>query len=504
MVYVNPAVRLACLGAILLAGAVVPAAAGPLAIDAAFPGGNIIVGRIEGDHVYVRQDLRDTAGQWFYWNFRVRGAAGRTLTIHFTGGNVFTRMGPSYSLDGGRSWQWLGPQRTNDSGAPPPAGAFRFRFPDGAADARFALSIPYQESDLKEFLACHAARPELKTGVLCRTPKGRDAEVLYLGRMDDRPDYRIAFTCRHHACESVANYVLEGIMESVLADDETGRWYRGHAAILVVPFVDKDGVDDGDQGKNRKPRDHNRDYGEDTIYPTVAAIKRLLPEWSRGRLDVAIDLHCPYWSTDFIHFVGGPDQEIWGRVLKLCKILEDGQQGPLKYTMADNLAFGQSWNKSTDALMKFNRWASTLSGIWVATDIEFPYALARKKPVTADGARAFGRDLARALRVFLEKELPRTSAALDERHEAPELAQARQGAVVGGDARFLDRRQRVQPRRHHEARAAGTHGDVEERPARLPENYEASKPLAVHLRDDLFNAGQSRGRYLAETRPEEA
>jgi hypothetical protein len=408
MAYVNPAVRLACLGAILLAGAGAPAAAGPLAIDATFPGGNIIVERQEGDEAWVRQDLRDTAGQWFYWNFRVRGAAGRTLTIHFTGGDVFTRMGPSYSLDGGRSWQWLGPQRTNDSGAPPPAGAFRFRFPDGAGEVRFALSIPYQESDLKEFLARHAAMPELKAGVLCRTPKGRDAEVLYLGRMDDRPDYRIAFTCRHHACESTANYVLEGILESVLADDELGRWYRGHAAILVVPFVDKDGVEDGDQGKNRKPHDHNRDYAGDSIYPTVAAIKKVLPEWSRGRLDVAIDLHCPGLKDDYIGFIGGAEPEHWERALRLARILEEGQKGPLGYSMKDNIPFGQAWNTGTGTQMKFGRWARTLQGISVATDIEVAYSQNHKATMTADGARAFGRDLARALRVFLEKELPRT------------------------------------------------------------------------------------------------
>ena len=49
-------------------------------IDAAFPGGNITVDRVEGEAVFLRQDLRDTLGDWFYWAFRVRGAAGRTAT----------------------------------------------------------------------------------------------------------------------------------------------------------------------------------------------------------------------------------------------------------------------------------------------------------------------------------------------------------------------------------------------------------------------------------------
>ena len=53
-------------------------------VDAGFPGGNVIVDKIDGDAVSLHQDLRDTAGDWFYWQFRVRGAEGRTLTFQFT------------------------------------------------------------------------------------------------------------------------------------------------------------------------------------------------------------------------------------------------------------------------------------------------------------------------------------------------------------------------------------------------------------------------------------
>ena len=404
--------------AVVIASAETSPPAAAVQVDCAYPGGNILVDRVEGDDVYLRQDLRDTAGHWFYWNFRVRGAAGRTITFHFTSGDVLTRMGPCCSLDGGKTWRWLGPEAIKPAAKPAPAPAdaadaktpakpagpaFAFAFPPDAADVRLAFSIPYQESNLKEFLARHQGRADLKADTLCRTPKGRSAEVLYLGRMDANPDYRLAFTCRHHACESTADYELEGLMEAVLADDDLGRWYRGHTAILVVPFVDKDGVEDGDQGKNRKPHDHNRDYAGDSIHPTVAAIKKLLPAWSAGRLDVAIDLHCPSLKDDFIHFVGGSDPEGWQRVLRLCAILKESQKGPLVYDPADNVPFGTKWNTGTGTQMSFGQWARTLPNIRIATTIEFPYALARKTPVTVDNARAFGRDVAMALRQYLEK-----------------------------------------------------------------------------------------------------
>ena len=74
------------LGLILLAtlGPAFLVGASSVQIDANFPGGNIVVERMEGDTVFLHQDLRETAGDWFYWCFRVRGAAGRTLQFQFT------------------------------------------------------------------------------------------------------------------------------------------------------------------------------------------------------------------------------------------------------------------------------------------------------------------------------------------------------------------------------------------------------------------------------------
>ncbi len=80
--------------------------AAELRVDAAIPAGNIVVERIEGDRVELRQGLRDTEGWWFSWHFRVRGAAGRTLTFRFTNGNPIGVRGPAASRDAGKSWQW--------------------------------------------------------------------------------------------------------------------------------------------------------------------------------------------------------------------------------------------------------------------------------------------------------------------------------------------------------------------------------------------------------------
>ena len=188
---------------------------GSVVVDAEIPGGNILLEKIDGDAVYVRQDLRDTAGDWFYWHFRVRGASGRTLTFKFTKGNVLGVRGPAISPDGGKTWSWLGATAVQSN-------SFSYRFPPDANDVRFSFTIPYLESHLKEFLQKHEESPVLKVGTLCRTTKGREVEMLSVGHLNSEPDYRLLLTARHHCCEAMANYVMEGILDTVLGPHEDG------------------------------------------------------------------------------------------------------------------------------------------------------------------------------------------------------------------------------------------------------------------------------------------
>jgi hypothetical protein len=389
----------------LVLGALAPtwakAADAPSAVtvDAAFPGGNIIVERIAGDEVFLRQDLRDTAGDWFYWSFRVRGAAGRTLTFKFTGSNVLGVRGPAVSSDAGRTWTWLGSGSVQGI-------AFRYSFPADAGEVRFSFCIPYLESNLKEFLKRHENSRALKVECLCRTAKGRSVELLRVGRLDAAPVHRVLLTARHHACESMADYVLEGLLETALAHGDDGAWLREHVELMAVPFMDKDGVEDGDQGKNRKPHDHNRDYLR-KIHPSVKALAERVPAWSAGKLHVALDLHCPWIrgpNNEVIYFVGGPDADNWKRVTQFAETIEAVRQGPLPYRVSDNLPFGKAWNTGSGGkdLQTCAQWAAGLPGIRVASSIETPYANASGKAVTAESASAFGHDLARALRRYLE------------------------------------------------------------------------------------------------------
>lgn len=372
-------------------------------IDAGFPGGNIVVERIEGDAVYLHQDQRDTPGFWFYWHFRVRGAAGRTLTFHFTQGNVIGARGPAVGSDGGKSWSWLGMESVRGA-------SFVYALGQDANDMRFCLAMPYLEANFNEFLNRCAGNPHLRVEPHSTTRKGRKTRRLRLGKLNGPPEHRILLTCRHHACEMMASWALEGILEAVLAETDDGRWLREHVELMAVPFMDKDGVEEGDQGKNRKPHDHNRDYLGESIYPSVAALRRVLPRWSGGRLRVALDMHCPWIrgggdgpsSNQRIFFVGNPDRETWQHQLRLSRILEQVQTGPLRHSPRHNLPWGQKWN-TTEEPKSCSRWTASLPGVQVGTTIEIPYADVAGEAVTPATARLLGHDLARAMRRYLEQ-----------------------------------------------------------------------------------------------------
>src|SRR5690606_38316681 len=79
-------------------------------ITADFPGGNIKVLEQGDGRFILAPDLRDTqAGRWwFYWKFKLRGPAGATATLVFPGRDPIGTQGPALSVDGGKTWSWLG------------------------------------------------------------------------------------------------------------------------------------------------------------------------------------------------------------------------------------------------------------------------------------------------------------------------------------------------------------------------------------------------------------
>ena len=363
-----------------------------------FPGGNIKVVKLGTDTIWLEPDLSETKGDWFYWYFKVNNMAGRTLTFQFTKENQFTRFGPSVSINDNTQWNWLGEDRVTDN-------AFTYTFAPRDSAAYFCTAIPYTQSQWEGFLDTLETKHLLDREILATSREGREIECYRIGRYPE-PRHRVLLTARHHACEMMASYVLEGIVASVLNDPEL-EYLRQNVEFMIVPFMDIDGVENGEQGKNRIPRDHNRDYEGTSLYPSTNAMRERVPEWAEEKLLIALDLHCPWIRGEYnewIYLVGDANAVMAEEQKLFSEILEETNRGELGFRKSDFLPFGSAWNTgSNNKLGKtFAQWAGSMDHIKLASTIEFPYGSVLGTPVSVENAREFGRSIAFAILEYLQ------------------------------------------------------------------------------------------------------
>ena len=373
-------------------------------VDGNVPAGNVVVEGVTGDVVRVRQDLRDSP-EWFYWAFRVCGAEGRTLKFEFTdrrsGGGPVSVRGPAVTRDGGRTWAYAAERDATPGG-------FAYTFAADEKETWFYQTFQYFPCQWDAFLKAHEAdRGRLfATDELCTSRKGRAVPKARFGCIGREPKHRVFLSSRHHCGEATATYALEGLLSQVFADSDVGAWLRENVEFLVVPFVDYDGVVDGDQGKNRSPHDHNRDYDQ-FLYPETAAIRDWIKSHADNRIDVFFDFHCPWVRGKYnetLYQVYGSDERNTAAQKRWGALLEKLQSGSMAYRLGDDIPWGRSWNGPSNytAGLSSTGWArKTLKGCRLVDTYEIPFANANGKVVTPESCRELGRDSAKVLQAFL-------------------------------------------------------------------------------------------------------
>lgn len=372
-----------------------------LSITADFPGGNVVVDRVVADTVYFKPDLRNIAGEWFYWNFEAVSQETKKWYFKAEKKDVLTSMGAAASLNCGYSWQWI--DSKNNLG--PNMFSYDFKKDE---QVRLSMGQPYTQENFKIFIEPYAEHKNLRLSYLTTTEKGRKVEKISIGNFDSSPSCKVLITARHHASEMMTSYIVEGIINTLLSDDPQMKALLKTTEFMIIPFVDKDGVEQGDQGKNKLPRDHNRDYSGESIHNSTRAIRKLKNTWIGDSEWIAIDLHDPWIKgpgAERIYFVGSEPQALADEQVKLAKILEKTVQDSLHFDQKINyLAWGDSWNTDANNTKgsSFTTWAGAFfnKGLLVAATIEFPYALNDGQPVTTKMARDFGQDLIYALKDY--------------------------------------------------------------------------------------------------------
>lgn len=351
-------------------------------VHAKFIGGNINVVRVEEPDVYLQNEIRGTSEDWFYWAFCVEGAQGRTLTFHFDK-DWIGYYGPAVSHDL-YSWNWLEDQTTGRASS-----SFTYTFTQDETCVYFAHNMLYHPKHFEEY--CKVLSLEQLT--LCHSEQGRSVPFVRFGKGTER----IILTARHHACESTGNYVIEGVVRELMHEPIP------NLEVIVCPFMDFDGVLDGDQGKSRTPHDHNRDYPleGDSIYATVRALRRLAME---KRVRYAFDFHSPWHvggMNDWV-FIVEKHYEATKNISRFGNLWDKATtQESLPYDVTGTLPPETDWNKGPASTC--SNYMRLVAGAELSFTVETPYFSCSGIPFNADGAREMGRCFAVALRQYHDR-----------------------------------------------------------------------------------------------------
>ena len=337
-----------------------------------FPGGNIEFIKEKENDVFVEREIRNDQG-YFYWAFCVKGASGKTLRFRFPQGTRVGRFGAAVSHDL-KTWHWSNSKEIIDGND-----AFTYMFSKDEDCVYFAHNMIYSEEMLNDFVK--SANIELET--FTQTKKGRNVPCFTIGSGENM----IVVTSRHHACESTGTYVLQGFAQRCIEKRASGIKF------LFVPFVDYDGVTDGDAGKGRLPYDHNRDYGDKTIYNETAKLRELADS---GRVVCNFDFHSPHhdgWINDYpylMKFAKG-ENEIYHAISEALRKSTEHDKASMKYTGEQDIDYGAQWNETTTPHIKNYFLPRTRKKVSIT--MEIPYFGLEDNMFTQEKAIMLGRHL---------------------------------------------------------------------------------------------------------------
>lgn len=223
----------------------------------------------------------------------------------------------------------------------------------------------------------------------CKSRSGASVPCITLGE----GEISVILTARHHACENPGSYTLEGIVEQLLKEPIP------NTRVLIVPFMDYDGVVAGDQGKFRQPHDYNRDYVDGSIYPEVIALKEYVEKYG---CHYGFDFHAPGNKRNEFDYVYFMNNFKVAAISEMASMLESNNTH-------DGVQYYKRWNcpaSSYDTNRErphFHGYMNYRPENVLATTVEITYAGTPQNKISQNGLRLFGNGFGTTLKQFIEK-----------------------------------------------------------------------------------------------------
>lgn len=231
-----------------------------------------------------------------HWLFRIEAEPGAELTLELGPfANVWNRWlsGPipeakvAYVSDDGRTWRAIDTE---------PAAPHRLRFPVRMqGECLYVARLePYRISELQRLKERIEAHPLVSITEIGRTVEQRELEIIRVGRPS--APRRILIRARAHPWEPGGNWVVEGLIDRLLSEDEAARRYLARYCVYVMPMANKDGVARGMTRFNLRGMDLNRNWdrpADARLAPENAALEKWIEAEIAAdrRPDLMLDFH---------------------------------------------------------------------------------------------------------------------------------------------------------------------------------------------------------------------
>lgn len=157
----------------------------------------------------------------------------------------------------------------------------------------FVASLePYRISDLQKLIAEIKNNPLVDINTIGKTAEGRPLEIIRVG--NPNAPFRVFLRARAHGFETGGNWVVQGLIRSLL--EKGAALYHKKYCVYILPMANKDAVAHGRTRFNSQGMDLNRNWDKpaDLQYNPE---NYFLENWLRRMIsigkkpDLAIDLH---------------------------------------------------------------------------------------------------------------------------------------------------------------------------------------------------------------------
>lgn len=264
-------------------------------ISANFDAGNIEVISLEDKQdvqLKIRPDFGDEFFQWF--NFRLTGEVGEQYVL-----NIVNAGEASY-VEGWNDYQAVASYDRD----------YWFRLPTTYQDGKLSIEVelecetiqiayfaPYSYERHQDLLAAVQVHPLVTLEHLGETLDKRDLTLVKVGDGDDsKPN--IWITARQHPGETMAEWLIEGLLYSLLdGDNPTGKRLLEKANLYIVPNMNPDGSARGHLRTNAVGTNLNREWESPSLEksPEVFHVMKKMDETGVGLFyDVHGDEALPY------------------------------------------------------------------------------------------------------------------------------------------------------------------------------------------------------------------